>query len=955
MKARSGILIFIILSLIPAFLSGQIKDSTWYRNRSNELARIGMQLNREGRNIESLDTFKLVLDYRIKGYGDEDYMLGAAYSAVGVGYFNLGQNDIALKNYKLAEKNYLLRDHPNITSLARLYRNIGNVYRAKLDYNNALDYAMQALNAYEMDDPIDETGIAGAKYAIGELYFLLEDYSKAKEIFNNTYPTTDTLTNIYLSNLMANIEERVDNTDEARYFFLNTISLNKKFYGNNHLELAIAYMNYASFLSEQKEYSEGISTLDKAYKIIQQIQPSKGIELSDYYEYKGDLIKSKPIATENITSFRQQKKQNLDEAIDFYNESLYALYTGEGEVKLDKLTIDNCLSFTDCMILLKTMADTYGEMALLDKEEKDNFYEESLEEALRYYKVIGGLIQRARMEISSDESKIQLTQLEYSTFEKTIETAYLVYALNQEEDYLELAFENSEQLKSSAVFDRISNDLAQENSLIPDSLIELENKLNNIISIYNEKAYEESSLEEPDSTLLQEYNDKVFDATRQRDELNRYLEENYSDYYDLKYSKAMLTVSEIQNGLDKKEAVLEYVLNETDSIADLYTFVITKDSKLFNHQFVTPKMKNSMEYIFNFMTTPNYLFTQNEDSKQFCLSANDMYSLLIQPFDEVIQNKNLTIIPDGKLNYIAFDGLLKNIPDTGQMIDFSKLDYLVRDFNVNYANSVNILMKHRSSRSNLRNRILAFAPEYHSEKFELSNASYTLMPLPGVQKEVDAISETVATDIYRGNLATEEKFRELSSHYDILHLAMHAYINDSLPAYSRLAFAPVKNEEDLQKDGWLNTADVYNLDLQQARLTVLSACNTGVGKMQKGEGLMSLARGFLYAGCPSIVMSLWEVEDNAGTQIMTSFYKNLKHGKTKDEALREAKIEYLENANSRLAHPHYWMSFKSIGDNSPVYTSNDIYFFALLIILIAGFSIDQGLRMKKARRKRQAS
>ena len=220
---------------------------------------------------------------------------------------------------------------------------------------------------------------------------------------------------------------------------------------------------------------------------------------------------------------------------------------------------------------------------------------------------------------------------------------------------------------------------------------------------------------------------------------------------------------------------------------------------------------------------------------------------------------------------------------------------------------------------------------------------------------MDAIAKTVKTKIFRGIEASEQNFRENSQNYDILHLAMHAYINDSLPAFSRLAFSPVPNENDILKDGWLNTADIYNLKLDNVRLTVLSACNTGIGKMQKGEGLMSLARGFLYAGCPSIVMSLWEVEDNAGTQIMTSFYKNLKRGKTKDAALRAAKLEYLENVNSRLAHPHYWMSFKSIGDNSPVYTSNDIYFFALLVALILLFSIDQIIRIRKARRKRQAS
>ncbi len=939
----------------PFLLLAQQRDSVWYVQESRKLGRIGMQLNNEGKNTEALDTFKLVLEYRKEAYGNENYRLGPAYLAVGIGYFNLGQNDLALHNYQLAEQSYLLRDDPNFASLGRLYKNISNVYRAKLDYNNALHYAQQALETYKKDDPVDIFGVHDAYYAIAEIKYSLKDYKESLSILQNYYERTDDFNKIYYSELIAIIYQTLDEYGDASRFYEITINLMKDYFGENDMQVAIEYLNYADFFGEIGRFEKGIETLNKAYHIIHNYQSTKGIELASYHEYKGDLFRKRKIESPNISSFITQKKQNLNEAIKWYHKSLLALYTGNDSLQIDQLTVDNTLSFTDCLVLLKTVADTYNELALLDKEEQSTSYLTNLEEALNYYEIIGELIQRARMEISGDESKIQLTKLQYETFAKTIETAYLAYEIDHEEKHLLLAFNNSEQIKSSAVFDKISNDLAQENSLIPDSLLELESKLNNTISIYNEKIFEENSNASPDSSLLSEYSNKVFEANRRRDELNRMLEEEYPDYYNLKYSKSLLSIDEIQNMLGKKDAILEYVLNESDSLSELYTFVISKDKQLFTRQKVNPQMASSMEYIFGFMTSPNYIFTRNEDAVEFCISAHNMYQLLIQPFESELANKNLTIIPDGKLNYIAFDGLLKSLPDTSKLIDFSQLAYLVRDFNVNYANSANILMSNKKQKRHLQNEVLAFAPKYNSEQFELSNASYTLLPLPGVQKEVDAIAETVRTEIYRGDNATEENFRALNQNFDVLHLAMHAYINDSLPAYSRLAFSPEKGEHSLETDGWLNTADIYNLDLKNVRLTVLSACNTGIGKMQKGEGLMSLARGFLFAGCPSIVMSLWEVEDNAGTQIMTSFYKNLKNGKTKDEALRLAKIKYLENSNSRLAHPHYWMSFKCIGDQSPIYTSHDMYFFAVLIVLILAFATDQGLRIRKARQKRRAS
>ncbi len=956
MLKKGNLHLIILLLLLPIFLHGQTEGNNQYRLKANQLLQSGYNLFYDGMYPEALDSFKLSLEYRKKFYGEENYFLGAVYLAIGVTYKAQGKNDKALQYYQIAEKNYWLRNDSNLINLGRLYRNIGNVFRAKLDYNNALHYFSQALTIFSNQEKIEYEDIYDANYAIAEIYSLTKDYDKSLDILKKYKDEADTFNKIYYLELLGIIYQKTDNISLAKKYYEENLALSISYYGEDHLETAITYLNYAEFLSRILEYKDGLTALNKAFDIIKKSQDKRGIELSRYYEFKGELIRNKPIESPSVLSFKQEKKKNLEEAIQWYTKSLQALYKENTKLKIEDLTIDNSLSFTDCVILLKTIADTYSEIAILNNEPKGDIYLSSLKNALDYYKVTSQLIQRARIEISSDESKLQLATLESSTFSKTIETAYLAYDYNQDEQYLDLAFQSAEQMKSSAVFDKISNDLAQENSLIPDTLLELESKLNSTISTFNEKLFEEKSKDSADSKLIAEYNNKIFEASKSRDELNHLLEEEYPDYYNLKYSASILSVNDVQNKLKKNEAIIEYAINQTDTTSELFTFLITKDHKIFTSQKISSEMQRSLGYMFHFMTTPNFLFTHNEDSKQYCQAANDIYTLLLQPFQYELKNMSLIIIPDGKLNYIAFDGLLKSLPDTSQAIDFSKLDYLIRDFNINYANSANIYFKNSLSKRQLKNHTLAFAPLYASEKFELSNASYTLMPLPGVQKEVDAIAKTVKTDVYRGIEATEENFRKFSQEYDILHLAMHAYINDSLPAFSRLAFSPMPEtpNEPLDKDGWLNTADIYNLNLRNAKLTVLSACNTGVGKMQKGEGLMSLSRGFLYAGCPSIVVSLWEVEDQAGTEIMTAFYKNLKKGKTKDEALRLAKIEYLDHSNSRLAHPHYWMSFKSIGDNSPLYTSYDIYFFGILLLLILVFSIDQILRIKKARQKRQA-
>ena len=293
--------------------------------------------------------------------------------------------------------------------------------------------------------------------------------------------------------------------------------------------------------------------------------------------------------------------------------------------------------------------------------------------------------------------------------------------------------------------------------------------------------------------------------------------------------------------------------------------------------------------------------------------------------------------------------MLTEVQDTTEAVQFNKLPYLIRQNTINYSYSTNLLFRFKNKKRPSNHKLLAFAPEYKTDTLQFDNETIILTPLPGVQREVELIAQEMQTKRYIGSEATEANFRQESHKYDILHLAMHAFINDSIPAFSRLVFA--QNQiDDAESDGWLNTADIYNLNLN-ARLTVLSACNTGRGSLRKGEGIMSLARGFLYAGCPSIIMSLWEVEDNAGTEIMHAFYKSLKKGRNIDDALRHAKLTYLDNANARLAHPHYWLGYVSIGNSDPLFRSYDFYFFGLIILLISALAIDQLLLRRKSSKR----
>jgi len=165
---------------------------------------------------------------------------------------------------------------------------------------------------------------------------------------------------------------------------------------------------------------------------------------------------------------------------------------------------------------------------------------------------------------------------------------------------------------------------------------------------------------------------------------------------------------------------------------------------------------------------------------------------------------------------------------------------------------------------------------------------------------------------------------------------MHTLIDDENPMFSKLVFSDSEDDED---DGFLNTYEIYNLSLN-AGLAVLSSCRSGYGALNRGEGVMSLARGFLYAGVPSIVMTNWEVEDKSGAEIMISFYKYLLKGFRKDEALRMARIDFLDNVDMLRSHPYFWGAYVCIGNPEELFNSFRQYYpVATFLVLILAMLI----------------
>lgn len=240
--------------------------------------------------------------------------------------------------------------------------------------------------------------------------------------------------------------------------------------------------------------------------------------------------------------------------------------------------------------------------------------------------------------------------------------------------------------------------------------------------------------------------------------------------------------------------------------------------------------------------------------------------------------------------------------------------------------------KNQKNKNKYSKKFAGFAPSFndlvasesrscHSEEF------YTLKCS---EEEVEGIKKIIGGEIFSGVQASKEAFQKHADDYQILHLATHACVDEENAMLNKIHFT----------DNYLSSYDLSILDLN-ADLVVLSACNTGTGKLLKGEGMMSLARSFRQAGCQSTVMSLWPVNDCSTAAIMKLFYSNLSKGEDKNLALRNAKLSYLESANKMERSPFYWAAFIQSGNVDVLNYSKGFfskkYFWLLPIIMLMLF------------------
>lgn len=452
--------------------------------------------------------------------------------------------------------------------------------------------------------------------------------------------------------------------------------------------------------------------------------------------------------------------------------------------------------------------------------------------------------------------------------------------------------------------------------LLAEAKVDVENAAPDLTKRQQELQHRISQLttqliKEQDKTKIAELEKELSRADTELADWLRELRRRNPRYAALKYPEP-ITLATAQRLLDEQTILLSYSLAEPQS----FLFALTRTDFQVKRLPSEATLRESVHKFLAAITDRN-----NPAPVEYRRQAARLSQFLLQPISTMLAGKKrLVIVADGALQRLPFEALL--LPGTAAQGDLRRLPYLVRRFAVSYAPSASVLAELQNEpRAAAPRGFIAFGDPVYEQRAEGAIAStlraggmerVNLQPLPHSREEITGIAKLFTDDeraVFFAEDASEENVKtpERLSRYRMVHFSTHGYVNEARPRFSGLLLSSPRTNRQLE-DGLLSAYEVFNLKLQ-ADLVVLSACETGLGKEVKGEGLMSLMRAFMYAGASSVVVSLWNVNDESASDLMIRFYRNLKTGMSKGEALRQAQLETI-NDNG---FPFFWAPFILVG------------------------------------------
>ena len=527
---------------------------------------------------------------------------------------------------------------------------------------------------------------------------------------------------------------------------------------------------------------------------------------------------------------------------------------------------------------------------------------EDLKAAYDTYQSTLSLLAYIEKSYEMDDAKILLKQNSGSVYTRAMDVCLRLDKLYPHAGYLDNAFLVSEKNKASVMSSQIRerNFLASAGSESNYEQDERNIKFN--IARLNSKVDEHL-----DGSMLQRIKDEKSVYETQLVNLHRKMDAN-SRFYQLKYSDDFPSIRLMQQSMRTDQALISF-FNTSDKIE---IFVLTKSDLEHIRLDSGELIRLNIQKWIQILQSP-----ENGTHKNTSELRRILYNQLMKPVIKLAGNKEeWIIVPDGLFFQLPIESLQGN--EEGNMI--------IEDHAIGYEFSARYIIG--SERANMQQKqnseVLSFAP-FSQRGYQLSGAGMAgLEKLPFSKEEINGLPGSHLDD----RSATKTAFMKNIDRFPVIHLATHAMTDLDNPSASFIAFYPVAG---VRSEDFLFLDEIYSLNMDSCRMIVISACETGRGELVHNEGVMSFARAFLYAGCPSTINTLWKADDHSTAEIIKLFYKYLKEGDNKSLALQRAKLEFIRN-NPLFRNPVYWSHIVLTGDTQALYKKRQPLIWAVFAI-----------------------
>jgi CHAT domain-containing protein/uncharacterized protein HemY len=737
-----------------------------------------------------------------------DYYQSLASSNYGAMYLGQGKFDPAITELQKAINGFDKTKKSNTLEAADAISCLGNVYRSTGKYTQAEEQLQMALSI-RLNQLTETHELVAASYNDLGLVYSQVDGDKAFEYYEKALAAYQKLhTEEHPKIAIANTNLGVLNLSEKLYgdavnYFESALKIWEKIYSQPHPNNALVLMNLGQTYSGMGNQKAALEFYEKARTMYEASQGKKHPDVAYVYNLLGN---QKIVQNKYDEALADYQKAVIANVPDFNTENIQT-----------NPATKNFYNGTQLLYSLMYKAQAL-ELKYLGKTLKDS----ELILGIRTLQVADSLIDRLRQQATNESDKITLGAIANEVYADGVRITHMLseVALKNRNFFREQSFYFAEKSKSAVLLEAISDTNAKSFANIPDEVLEEEKNIKATIALTSQKL-----AEKPSENEEKRLRGVLFNANRNYENFTNRLEKQYPEYFNLKFNSSAPSIEQLQKLISEKTAILSYFIDEKNK--KLYVFIISKG------KFRIVERELPKEYDRYLTGLRNSLFFQ--DIYAYTTASRNLYKLLIPTsFASGIPSsvQDLVIVPTGRMSVLPFETLLTKEAKTSSR--YNELPYLLKKYSIRYEFSACLVLQKQQQSSAGISSVMLCAPVKFPSKDNL-------IDLPGTETEVNAIAQlfknkNIRSQIYLQSQASETAIKAGTlTDYSVLHFATHGIVDENNPELSRIFLQNTSDKED----GNLFAGEIYNLKLN-ANLVALSACQTGLGKISEGEGVLGV-------------------------------------------------------------------------------------------------------------------